>query len=62
MNGAVVCVPGRPLAAQGSKAGGQTHQCDRDAHPGHHIDEKLLDTDPELTREEKQAEKRVQKD
>lgn len=50
VDGAVVCVPGRPLAAQGGKAGRQTHQCYRDADPGNHIDEKLLDTGPELMR------------
>lgn len=50
VNGAVVRMPGHPLAAQGGKAGGQTHQRYRDAHPGNHVDEKLLDTDPELMR------------
>lgn len=48
VDGAVVCVPGCPLAAQGGKAGGQTHQGDRDADPGNHMHEKLLHTDPEL--------------
>ena len=48
VDGAVVCVPGRPLAAQGGEAGGQTHQGYRDANPGNHVDQKLLYTDPEL--------------
>lgn len=50
VDGAVVCVPGRPLAAQGGKAGGQTHQSHRDTNPGNHIDEKLLHPDSELRR------------
>lgn len=33
VDGAVVCVPRCPLAAQGCKAGGQTHQRHRDANP-----------------------------
>jgi len=49
VDGAVVRVPGRPLAAQGGEARGQTHQRDRDANPGNHVDEKLLHADPELT-------------
>lgn len=54
VDGAVVCVPGRPLAAQGGKAGGQTHQRYRDANPGNHIHQKLLYTDPELMRRSRQ--------
>lgn len=48
MDGAVVCVPGCPLAAQGCKADGQTHQCYRDANPRNHIDQKLFYTNPKL--------------
>lgn len=55
VDGAVVCVPGRPLTAQGGKAGGQTHQSHRYADPGNHIDEKLLHADPKLTRKSRQA-------
>lgn len=50
MDGAVVCVPGRPLAAQGGKAGGQTHQRYRDANPGNHVNEKLFYTNPKLVK------------
>lgn len=50
VDGAVVGVPWRPLAAQGGKAGCQTHQCHRDAHPGNHIDEELLHTHTKLSR------------
>lgn len=57
VDGAVVCVPRRPLAAQGGKAGGQTHQRYRDANPGNYIDEKLFYTHPELKKRGRRGEK-----
>lgn len=50
MDGTVVCVPKRSLAAEGGKAGDQTHQSHRDADPGNHKDKKLLNTSPKLYR------------
>lgn len=48
VDGTVVCVPKRPLAAEGGKAGDQTHQSHRDADPGNHKDKKFLNTSPKL--------------
>lgn len=53
VDGAVVCVPWCPLAAQGGKADGQTHQCCRDSNPENHIDTKLFYTSPGLTERNK---------
>lgn len=49
VDGAVVSVPGRPLAAQGGEAGGQTHHGHRDAHPADHVDQHLLHAAAKLT-------------
>lgn len=54
MDGAVVRVPGCPLAAQGGKAGGQTRQSYRDANPENHIDPKLFYTSPRLIETKRQ--------
>lgn len=53
VDGAVVCVPGCPLAAQGGKADGQTHQCYRDANPENHKDPKFFYTSPRLMKRNK---------
>lgn len=48
VNGAVVSVPRRPLAAEGDDAGRQTHQGDTNTNPGNDKDQKLLDADTKL--------------
>lgn len=53
MDCAVVCVPGRPLAAEGSKTGGQTHESYRDADPRNNIDQKFFYSDSGLLKRDR---------